>query len=500
MAVIEVPGARVEPRPPFAPSERIRRRGPFPAWHRFALGSILLLSIFMNFFRLGTGGFANQYYAASVRSMLDSLHNFLFVSYDPGGFVTLDKPPLGFWLQVASAKLLGFTPFSILLPQAVAGVLSVGLLSYLVRRGFGVVAGLLAALALAVSPISVVTNRNNTIDSTLALVILLGAWAVMRAAETGKLRFLLLRAVVIGIGFNVKMLEAYLVVPAFGLLYLLGAPHRIGKRAGHLAVAGALMLAISLSWVTAVDLTPAALRHWVGSTQSNSELSLALGYNGVDRLLGQIYLLSAYPTWARRLDPVIALGVGFGIVALIGARVSSGRNGASRPIRLRVAAAIAVLALLVAPAVWAGIPVIENVAVGLPAVGPPGGGGSATSESTLASYLVAHQGTATYLVAVDSSNQADPLILATNRPVMALGGFQGSDPILTVDQFARLVQTGAVRYALFSTGGFDGPGGGQQSAITRWIEAHGTVLPAGEWGGSSGPPRFGGGTLYYLGG
>ncbi|MGZ3623785.1 MAG: ArnT family glycosyltransferase, partial [Ktedonobacteraceae bacterium] len=137
-------------------------------WHKLALGGIMLISIFMNFFQLGQNGFGNLYYAAGIRSMLDNWHNFFFVSYDPGGFVTIDKPPLGFWLQVVSSKLLGFTPFSVFLPQAIAGVLSVLLLYYLVRRHFGVVAGLLAALALALSPISVVTNRNITIDSTLA--------------------------------------------------------------------------------------------------------------------------------------------------------------------------------------------------------------------------------------------------------------------------------------------------------------------------------------------
>src|SRR5207302_8477405 len=128
-------------------------------------------------------------------------------SYDPGGFVTIDKPPVGFWFQVLSARIFGFNSVSILLPQALAGVLAVLLLYYLVRRHFGVVAGLLAALALAITPISVVTNRNVTIDSTLALALLLGAWAVLRAAETGRLRWLVLSAALVGIGFNIKMLE-----------------------------------------------------------------------------------------------------------------------------------------------------------------------------------------------------------------------------------------------------------------------------------------------------
>src|SRR5215467_291256 len=256
-------------------------------WQRLGLIAVLLISIFMNFYQLGQNGFGNLYYASAIRSMLDSWHNFFFVSFDPGGFVSIDKPPLGFWLQAASAKIFGFTPFSIYLPQALAGVLSVLLLYHLVCRHFGVVAGLLAALALAISPISVLTNRNNTIDSTLVLVMLLGAWAVLRAAETGKLRCLLLCAAFVGLGFNIKMLEAYLVVPAYGLLYLLAAPRRIWVRIGQLALAVLLMLTISLSWAVAVDLTPAASRPYVGSSQDNSEISLALGYNGIQRLLGQ---------------------------------------------------------------------------------------------------------------------------------------------------------------------------------------------------------------------
>src|SRR6266568_5012314 len=220
---------------PETPAPRRHKWGRYGAQH-LALGAIMLISVFMNFYQLGKNGLGS-YYPAAVRSMMDSWHNFFFASYDPGGFVTIDKPPLGFWLQVASAKLFGFTAFSILLPQALAGVLSVLLLYYLVRRHFGVVAGLLAALALALSPISVVTNRNITIDSTLVLVMLLGAWAVLRAAESGKLRWLLLCAVFVGVGFNIKMLEAYLVVPAYGLLYLLAAPRSIWARIGHLALA-----------------------------------------------------------------------------------------------------------------------------------------------------------------------------------------------------------------------------------------------------------------------
>ncbi len=283
MAETSTTSPQAEPEHPIAPREPRR----LPAiWQRLTLGGILLLAVCMDFYRLGQNGF-DTYYPPAVRSMMDNWHNFFFAAYDPGGFTSLDKPPVGFWLQVLSAKIFGLNAVSVLLPQALAGVLSVLLLYSLVRRHFGVVAGLLAALALAISPVSVVTNRNSTIDSTLALTLLVGAWAVMRAAESGRLRWLLFSALIVGIGFNIKMLEAYLVVPAFGLLYLLAAPTSVRKRVLHLALALLLLLVVSFSWVLAVDLTPATLRPYIGGkTQGDSELSLALGYNGLQRLLG----------------------------------------------------------------------------------------------------------------------------------------------------------------------------------------------------------------------
>ena len=254
-------------------------------WHRLALIGILLLTLFLHFFRLGQEGYANLYYAAAVKSQLTSWHNFFFNSFDPGGFVTVDKPPLGLWVQTASAALFGFSGFSLLLPQAAAGVLSVLLLYHLMRRTFGPAAGLVAALVLAATPISVAANRNNTMDSLLVFVLLLAAWAVIRAAETGRLRWLLLCAVLVGLGFNIKMLQAFLVLPAFYLLYLVGSPARWWKRLVHLSLATAVLLVVSLAWVVAVDLTPPDERPYVGSSTDNSMLELIIGHNGLSRLL-----------------------------------------------------------------------------------------------------------------------------------------------------------------------------------------------------------------------
>jgi len=253
-------------------------------WHKLALGAVLAISAFFNFFALARQDFFEYYYAAAIKSMLISWHNFFFVSFDPAGFLALDKPPLGFWMQVLSARLFGFSAFSILLPEALAGVLAVALVFQLVRRAFGPLAGLIAALVLALSPISVVTNRNNIIDSLLVLTVLLAAWAVSKAAESGRCRWLCLCAVLLGLGFNIKFLQAYLVVPAFGLVYLLGAPVRWRTRLGHLALALGVLLLVSLCWATIVDLTPASQRPYVDSSPINSELDLAFGYNGSFRL------------------------------------------------------------------------------------------------------------------------------------------------------------------------------------------------------------------------
>ncbi len=254
-------------------------------WHRLALAGVLLLALFLHFFRLEQEGYANLYYAAAVKSQLLSWHNFLFNSFDPAGFVTVDKPPLGLWVQVASAALFGFSGLSLLLPQAAAGVLSVLLLYHLVRRTFGTAAGLLAALVLAVTPISVAANRNNTMDGLLVFVLLLAAWSALRAAETGRLRWLLLCGVLVGLGFNVKMLQAFLALPAFCLLYLLAAPVRWWRRFVHLALMTTVLLVVSFAWVVAVDLTPPEERPYVGSSSNNTVMELIVGHNGLARLL-----------------------------------------------------------------------------------------------------------------------------------------------------------------------------------------------------------------------
>ena len=251
-----------------------------------ALAAVVTAAAALRIVNLAALGDANHYYAAAVASMLKSWHNFFFVAAEPGASVSVDKPPLGFWFQALSAYFLGVNGPALLLPQILAGVASVIVLYHLVRRSFGTVAGLLAGLTLAITPVVVATDRNNTIDSTLILTLLLAAWGFIKATETGRLRFLLLGAALVGIGFNIKMLQAYLPLPAFVALYFLGSAEALRQKVWKLALAGALLLIISLSWVLAVDLTPAGARPYVGSSGDNSEVSLLLVYNGVDRLMG----------------------------------------------------------------------------------------------------------------------------------------------------------------------------------------------------------------------
>ncbi len=253
-------------------------------WRRVGVVGVAAIAAFFNLWQLGQEGYANTYYAATIKSMVTSWHTFFFASFDSAGFVAVDKPPLGFWVQAISAKIFGFSGVSILAPEAVAGVLSVVLMYYLVSRAWGAAAGLIAALALAVTPITVVISRNNTIDSLLILTLILGGWAALRAGTTGKLRWLLLCAAIVGLGFNIKMLQAYLVVPAYGLLYLLSAPVGWWTRIRRLGLFAVVLVVVSLAWSLAVDLTPAMSRPYVSDSGTNSELSLAIGYNGIGRV------------------------------------------------------------------------------------------------------------------------------------------------------------------------------------------------------------------------
>ena len=248
------------------------------------LCGILLLSAFLNLWNIWNQGFSNTFYAAAVRSMLDNPHLLFFNSFDPAGFVTVDKPPVGLWVQVAFAAVLGFSGWALVLPQALAGVGSVFLVYVIVSRPFGKAAGLAGAFALAVTPIFVAVARNGTMDAQLIFVILLALWAALKATRERSLLWLLLSVVLVGIGFNIKMIQAFIVVPAILAIYLLGAELPVKKRIVHLVLATAVLLAVSLSWAVAVDMIPANERPYIGGSGDNTVLGLIVNYNGLHRL------------------------------------------------------------------------------------------------------------------------------------------------------------------------------------------------------------------------
>jgi len=292
-----------------------------PRPHRVALALVLACSALLECYRLGQNSWANDYYSAAVKSMLGSLHNFFFVSSDPGGLVSLDKPPLGLWLQTLSAAIFGFHPLSLLVPEALCAVAAVALLYWIVAPRFGVWAGVAAAATLAVFPSFVASARDNNIDALLILLLTLACFAGLRAIDTGAWRWLVATAVLVGLAFNTKTLAAFLVVPGLAVGWLVCAPGTLRRRAGLLAAATVVLAAVSLVWLVAVDATPASQRPYVGASLDNSELSLVFGHNGFGRVLGE-----------RGAPPQIVTVVpAKGSLRAAGAISSTGRPG---PLRL----------------------------------------------------------------------------------------------------------------------------------------------------------------------
>jgi 4-amino-4-deoxy-L-arabinose transferase-like glycosyltransferase len=289
--------------------------------HRVALALVLAFSALLECYRLGQNGWANTYYSAAVKSMLGSLHNFFFVSSDPGGLVSVDKPPLGLWLQTVSAAIFGFHPLSMLIPEALCAIAAVAAVYLIVAPRFGVWPGVAAAAALAVFPSFVASGRDDNLDALLIALMTLACLAGLRAIETGTWRWLVVTAVLVGLAFNTKTLAAYLVLPGLAVGWMVCAPGSLARRARLLAGATAVLAVTSLVWLVAVDLTPASQRPYVGGTVDNSELSLSFGHNGFGRVLGE----RNAPT------PNVVIVQAPGSLRLAGAISSSGAPG---PLRL----------------------------------------------------------------------------------------------------------------------------------------------------------------------
>jgi 4-amino-4-deoxy-L-arabinose transferase-like glycosyltransferase len=229
----------------------------------------------------------DPFYDAAVRSMSLSWHNFFFGAFEPSGSVSIDKPPVDLWLQVISVKIFGFSSTTLKLPEVFAGIASVPLLYAAVRRIWSVPAGLAGAVAMAVLPVEVITSRSDTMDAVMMALIVLALLFVVRSAESGRTRWLLAGAAVLGLAFNVKLLESLVALPGIAVLAYLALPGSHRRRLGQVAVAGVVYLAVALSWLTATQIAPAHDRPWAIGSSNGSAWNAAFVFNGTERLGGK---------------------------------------------------------------------------------------------------------------------------------------------------------------------------------------------------------------------
>lgn len=281
--------ARGVDRPPLTHRARRVLTGPDadPRWARPSLIALLLLTGVFYTYNLTASGWANSFYSASVQAGSQSWKAFFYGSSDAANAITVDKPPASLWIMALSARVLGLSSFSVLFPQVLMGVATTGVVYAAVKRYFGAAGGLIAAATMALTPVAVLMFRFNNPDALLVLLMTTAAYATLRATEKASPKWLVFAGALLGLGFLTKMMQVFLVLPAFALVYLLAAPTTLRKRIVHgLASVAALVVAAGW-WIAIVSLVPAKDRPYIGGSQHNSILELTLGYNGVGRLNGQ---------------------------------------------------------------------------------------------------------------------------------------------------------------------------------------------------------------------
>jgi 4-amino-4-deoxy-L-arabinose transferase-like glycosyltransferase len=611
-----------------------------PAWDRLAPLGIGLLAAVVAFWSLTISGYANTYYSAAAQAAAQSWSAMFYGAIDSAGFITVDKPPVAIWAMGLSVRILGLSPFAVLLPQALAGIGAALVLWAVVRRSFGPAAAVIAGVAFALTPVGALMFRFNNPDALLTLLLVTAAWALVRGLEDDRFRWLGLAAALVGFAFLTKYLQAYLVLPAFALTYLVAARGGLRRRVTGLLLSGAVVFVSSFWWVAIVELVPTSARPYIGGSTNNSALDLILGYDGLGRIFGQgggpggggpgggpggggfgggfggatgllrmfnaqwageiSWLLPAaaiglvtglvarfraprtdarragyllwgtwavvhvavfsfmggvvHPYYAVAIAPAAAALTGAGIAELWGLRSRTvlagivlgamlvgtawwglqvlGRTPDLLPgvglgalfVALAAAIVLAVppvagdararfiaggalvvglAAALTGPTIYTGTTMAKSLVGGDPAAGPANGvfgggfggglragsggfpGDTAGTNDALAQYLVANRGDATWLVAVSSANQAGPLQLATGAPVMAMGGFMGSDPAPTLGQLRGYIHDGSLRYVLIGgrgggPGGFFGGDGRGNVANERssWVQSSCTQVSA----------------------
>jgi 4-amino-4-deoxy-L-arabinose transferase-like glycosyltransferase len=612
--LLEAPSRRA----PVVPAVVVRSPTQDPKWVRPSVVSLLVGTGLLYIWGLGQAGWANSFYSAAVQASTHSWKAFFFGSLDSANSITVDKPPAALWVMDLSARIFGVNSASILVPEALMGVAAVGLLYLTVRRIFSPAAGLLAGAVMALTPVATVMFRFNNPDAFLVLLLVAAAYAVNRAIESASstggastrassTRWLLFAGLLVGTGFITKMMQAFLVVPAFGLAYLIAADTSLKRRVRQLLAAGAAMLVGSGWWIAIVTLWPASSRPYIGGSQNNSILSLVFGYNGLGRLTGHetgsvgisgvgnpsllrlfsikfgaqaswlipaALLLLVTMLWLSRRTPrtdprraqlviwggwLLGTGLTFSLmsgithpyytVALtpaIGALVGIGATSLwarrnERSSRIVLAAAVGlttwwavqlldrdptwhvelrVLVVFAGGAAIVGIaatpflgrrfgPVIAVAALFASIAGPaaysiatagalhsgslPTAGPASTTSHNYSSLLDAptvpgavaqaletDASRSRWVAATVGSENAAGYELATDKAIMAIGGYNGTDPTPTLAQFETWVAQGKIHFFIVGGTGISanraGVGRLTASEITSWVEANFTAV------------------------
>ncbi|NKE57173.1 phospholipid carrier-dependent glycosyltransferase [Lentzea sp. PSKA42] len=580
--------ATLAPAPAAAPAPRAHRSG--KPLHRIAFLGLLAGTAVLYLWNLTATGYGNEFYAAATQAASQSWKALLFGSLDPGNTITVDKPPAFLWVSGLFAKSFGFSSWAVLAPQALEGVAAVALLYATVKRTSGPSAALFAGAAFALTPVATLMFRFNLPDALLVLLIVAAAYCTVRALDKASPWWLALAGTAIGFAFLTKMMQAFLVLPALALAYLVAAPASLPKRLLHLLGAG-LAVVVSAGWyIVLVELWPADSRPYIGGSTNNSLWELAIGYNGLGRIFGdegggpgggngnigfggetgagRLFGASMGPeiSWllpaaviglvaglwftrrVPRTDRTRAALVVWGGWTLVSGVVFSFMSGITHPYytvalapgiaalagvagqelwrgRAHFPARMALTAMVAATGVWGFILLdrtpawmpwlrwvllaVTTVAVlalvfgvnarrslvgvlvaaallgtsgyafataatthsgSIPLSGPrsqQGGGMRESGSSTEVVQLLKGTDTEWAAATVGAQNAAS-LQLASGRAVIAIGGWNGSDPAPTLDEFKALVAAGKVRYLV--AGGRGGPGGGN-SAIGEWVAA-----------------------------
>jgi 4-amino-4-deoxy-L-arabinose transferase-like glycosyltransferase len=273
------PGAAASP-------PTLRRRARDIGWARPALIALLVLTAAAYLWDLSASGTANSFYAAAVQAGTKSWKAFFFGSLDSSSFITVDKPPASLWVMALSGRIFGFSSLSMLVPQVLEGVAAVALLYAAVKRWFGPGAGLLAGLMLAVTPVAALMFRFNNPDALLVCLLVAAAYCLVRALEGASTRWMIAVGTMIGFAFLAKMMQAFLVLPAFGLVYLVAAPTGLRRRVLQLLAGGAAIVVSAGWWVAIVALWPAGSRPMIDGSPTNNIFNLITGYNGLGRIFG----------------------------------------------------------------------------------------------------------------------------------------------------------------------------------------------------------------------